>query len=237
VFTRCWGEDSDDDDESECDIVPMGDMFNHADPANVAIYYDEEEHCNIILKHDVEAGSPLRLSYGKSTNPAKFLTIFGFVDESQPTIFCQVLASKPSQRHVDIGYDTSKMVFRTNDGAIAQEVWDVMLFSMLDQVPQVQEAFYQAHMKGNFATKTAIHRHFFLETSTLLKNHVDRTLKELQALLDKIDEQEISKHERLPMIRRHNKFVQQTFSKVKANLDQMIQAEAERRKHFQKEQS
>jgi hypothetical protein len=228
VFTRCWGQDGDDD--NRCDLVPMGDMFNHGDPANVCIHYDEEANCNVLLKHDIEAGSPLRLSYGKSTNPSRFLSIFGFVDETQPVIFCQILASKPTKRHVDIGYDTAKMVFSTKDGTIANAVWDVILFSILEQVPEVQEAFYQAHVKGDHVTKDAIHHQFCLETCIVLKKHVDNTRRELETLLRNIDELDSLEHSRLPMIRKHNAFVHQTFSKVKVRLDQLAKAEFKKRK-------
>jgi hypothetical protein len=234
VFTRAWGKDG---DENRTDIVPMGDMFNHGYPGNVFIHYDEEDNCNVVLKHDVEAGTPLYLSYGMETNPYRFMVVFGFVDESQTSIFSQVIASDPSKRHVDMGYDLSKMVFNTTDGAIAEEVWDVMLFCMLEQVPEIQEVFYQAHVTGDHKTKAAIRRKFLLENCIMMKKHVDGTLQEMEALLQKIDQQDISNHDLLPMIRQCNVFVARTFSKVKSRVDQMIQAELAQRKTLELERT
>jgi len=61
VFTRCWGKDGD-DEENRKDIVPMGDMFNHRYPGNVNVIYDDDGNCDIILKDDVQPGTPLYLS-------------------------------------------------------------------------------------------------------------------------------------------------------------------------------
>jgi hypothetical protein len=241
VLTRCWGQDGGDNNETRCDVVPMADMFNHGDPANVVIYYDENENCNVLLKHQEKEEDgvtlsatliPLRLSYGKATNPSRFLSIFGFVDESQPTIFCQVLVHDPSDRHVQMGYDTSKMVFSTTDGSIADEVWDVILFSILEQAPALQNAFYQAHVDGTNEVKATMHQKFRLESAIVLKKHVDGTLQELGKLLHSMDGLDFDKHARLPMIQKHNQFVHQVFSYTKTQLDEQIKAEVlKRREH------
>lgn len=227
VFTRAWSKDGEDD---RTDIVPLGDMFNHRHPGNVYIHYDEEGNCNVVLKDDTDAGTPIYLSYGRETNPYRFMVVFGFVDESQESIFSQIVVSNPSQRHVDIGYDLSKMVFNTTDGAISEEAWDILLFSLLEQVPSIQEAFYQAHKNEDFATKDTIRRRFYLETCIMLKKHVDSALIEMQALLQKIDGHDISRHRLLPMIRRSNELVARTFSKAKGRIDQMIKEEMAQRK-------
>ena len=234
VFTRAWGKEG----EEDCtDIVPMGDMFNHNHPGNVYILYDDEDNCNVVLKHDVEAGTPLYLSYGIETNPYRFMVVFGFVNESQESIFSQIIASHPSDRHVDMGYDLSKMVFNTADGAIAEENWDVLLFSMLEQVPAIQEAFYQAVVNRDQNTKDAIRKKFYLENCIMMKKHVDATLREMDALIQKIDGQpNAHEHYRLPMIRRSNVFVARTFAKVKSRVDQMIKEEMAKRKSLELEQ-
>jgi hypothetical protein len=208
----------------------MGDMFNHGHPGNIFVDYDENGNCNIILKDDILPGSPLQLSYGFETNPYRFLVVFGFVDESQKTIYSQLLSKNPSTRHVEIGYDVSAMTFNTTDGSFTEEVWDFLLFSLLEQVPELQELYYKAHISGDKSAKDSLRRKFYLETCIMLKKHVDKTLLEMDKLIDKVDQQDLSKHELLPMIRKNNVFVAQTFSKVKYRVDRMIQDELSARK-------
>jgi hypothetical protein len=70
-----------------------------------------------------------------------------------------------------------------------------------------------------------------LETCTSLKLHVDGVIRELRVLKQRIDQEDMSKHPRLPMIRRHNECVMDTFAKVKNRLDNMIRNETERRRN------
>jgi hypothetical protein len=223
IFTRCWGKDAD-----EYQLVPMADMFNHGHPSNVGISYDAEGNCEVFLKSDVDAGSPLLLSYGMPTNPSRFMATFGFLDESPPATFCKIMVLRPSQEIINVGYDTSRMLFYTEDGAIAEEVFDVVLYSLLEEYPEVRQVFYDAHMKGDRDTKGRVHGQFFLEVCTSLKNHVDVTLDALAQLSDLIDS-EISNHSRLPLIKKHNDLVSVTFMKVKARLDKMVDDETKRR--------
>jgi hypothetical protein len=224
VYTRCWGLDSE-----RCDIVPMADMFDHAYPANVAIQYDQDQNCVVVLKEDTQSEEPLCMSYGMPTNPARLVATFGFFDESPPATYCKILARNPSKKLIDMGYDISKMVFYTADGEISEECFDVVLFNLLEKVPETQDAFYNAHMSDNQNRKMEIQRRYLLETCTSLKLHVDGVLNELEGLMKRIDAEDIREHPRLPMIRRHNECVMETFSKVKGRLDNMIQNEAERR--------
>jgi hypothetical protein len=209
----------------------MGDMFNHGEPANVLIDYDEENNdCNIVLKEDVDPSTPLKLSYGHATTPSKFLSIFGFVDLSQPKIFCQIMVSDPSQRHVDMGYDTDKMLFDTRDGGISEEVFDVTLYSILEQIPEIQEKLYQAHTEADKDTKATLHHQYHLETCIMIKKHVDSTLKVLEELSQKSTTLDQSKHPRLETIYRHNVFFQNAFWKVQHQINSMIQEEMQSRR-------
>jgi len=227
VFTRAWWKDVED---NRTDIVPVGDMFNHDHPDNVRITYDDEGNCNVVLKKDVPTGTPLNLSYGLQTNPYRFMVLYGFFDAAQDSIFSQILVSKPSKKHVDMGYDTDKMAINTTDGTLSEENWDVTLFSILEQVPPIQEAFHKAHVANDDVTKKAIRKQFYMETCIMLKKHIDKTLMEMDALLQKIDEQDITQHPLLPMIRRSNTFVAQTFFKAKKRIDGMIKEEMAERK-------
>lgn len=232
VFTRCWRYPDEVNDNERCDIVPLGDMFNHA-KQNMEIDYDDDGNVIFSLRHDLPGNSPLYLSYGLPTNPYRLLVIFGFVDESQPEIFCQIIASDPSDKLVELGYDTNKMVFRTQDGAISNAVWDIVLYLILTQVPQLQEAFYQAHVNGDKQRKAALHAQFQLEASMFLRNHVQKCLQETDAAMEKINTENESEHPRLGLIRQHTEFMQRTFQKVLQNLDLTIQSEMEQRRSLQ----
>jgi hypothetical protein len=225
VYTRCWGLN-----DERCDIVPMADMFDHGYPANVAIQYDQDQNCVVVLKEDTDAEQPLCMSYGMPTNPARLVATFGFFDQSPPATYCKILARNPSKKLIDMGYDTSKMVFYTADGEISEECFDVVLFNLLEKVPDIQGVFYNAHMTGDQNSKMRIQRQYLLETCTSLKLHVDGVIRELQVLKQRIDQEDMSQHPRLPMIRRHNECVMDTFSKVKIRLDNMIRNETERRR-------
>jgi hypothetical protein len=232
VFTRCWRYPDEVNDNERCDIVPLGDMFNHAQQ-NMEIDYDDDGNVIFSLAHDLPSNSPLHLSYGLATNPYRLLVIFGFVDELQPELFCQIIASNPSDKLVELGYDTKKMVFRTQDGAISNAVWDVVLYLILTQVPELQEAFYEAHVDGDKHFKATMHAQFQLEASMFLKSHVQKCLQEIDTALEKIKIENESEHSRLGLIRQHTEFMHRTFQKVQQNLDQTIQSEMERRRGLQ----
>lgn len=129
---------------------------------------------------------------------------------------------KPNQELLDLGFDFSRMVFYKDTGDISEEVWDVMLYNILASNIDVQKQFYNAHMTGDLDTKRAIHQHYFLETSTALKKHVDTFLEQLDELSAKGVGKDLNEHPRLPLILKHNEFVKNTFLMVKSRLDPMV---------------
>ena len=236
-------------------------MFNHADDASVVVNYPEtgrlDENDNtsndatvkFVLNQDVDPHDKpqLCLSYGLTTNPYRFLILFGFANDQMKEIYCQVLFTKPSKEMIELGCnDRSKMVYRTQDGAISNTVWDTVLYSLLEQqvagnaqVEATREEFYQAHVTGDEETKAAIRERYILESSMTLRNHVDRTLKEFNELVDKVDaiieasgdkDMVNKEYPRLDMIHKHNKFVQGVFQKVQQRLEGIIQAETTKRR-------
>lgn len=136
-------------------------MINHGYPDNVAITYDEYGGCQVTAKEDIPPGSPLTLSYGQPNNPSRFLATYGFINDS-PSFFCKMLIANPSQELRDLGYNPNRMLF-FSDGGVSSEVWDVLLYSRLEkkqQLENVKNAFYQAHMSGDEQTKQAIHAQY-----------------------------------------------------------------------------
>ena len=132
VYTRSWRVGGEDGSDADSNIVPLVDMFNHGDPANVAVIQDPEldpKNVNIVLQTDLDmqldtSNVNLHLSYGL-TNSHRFLTIFGFVDESMPVLFSQIVFKSPSPEMIALGCnDRSEMVFNAKDGAVANAVWD-----------------------------------------------------------------------------------------------------------------
>lgn len=214
VYTRGFPTPNGDDFR----IVPMADYFNHGAEAEVQVDYDEEGNCNVYTTCDVQAGSPLHISYGDSTNPSFLFARYGFLDESAPATFCKIMISNPSQKLIDMGYDHSKMLFYKDSGEISPEVWDVLLYQVLEGDPAAQEQLYQAQMNEDYGTKQAFHEHYFPQTNVALRNHVDTFLRDLEKLSNKGVGKDISTHPRLPLIIQHNEFVKKTFLAVQSQI-------------------
>jgi len=225
VFTRCWSDKA----GNEVEIVPMADMFNHAANPNVVIKYDADGSCNAILTRDVQQGEPLCLSYGNPTNPSRFLSTFGFLDQSPPATFCKIMTARPSKELKNMGYDFERMGFYVEDGAVSEEVWDVVLYSLLESQPEEQKKLYHAHMTSDRQTKVQMHSQYLQQTINVILLHVDKTLSELDTLAAKMQAEGPDGHDNIIMIWQHNEFVRDTFLKVKSRLDQMLAREQARR--------
>lgn len=185
--------------------------------------YDENGNLIAFTTCDVSEGSPLRVSYGCPTNPSALFATYGFLDETSPATFCKIMNIRPNQELLDMGYDTSRLVFYKDDGGIAEEVWDIVLYQVLSNNREHQELLHQSHMNQDWQTKQALHDNYRFETSSYLKNHVDRFLDQLQGLSNKAIGKDVNEHPRLPLILNHNEFVRNTFLTVKTNLDQIVQ--------------
>jgi len=203
-------------------------QFNHGTETEVELTYDENGSCLVYATRDVPAGSPLRMSYGDPTNPSYLFATYGFLDETSPATFCKIMDIKPNAELRDLGLDFSRMLFYKDTGDVSEEVWDVLLYQVLGRTNNrsAQKEFYDAHARGDYETKDAIHREYFFETSSALKNHVDTFLKQLDTLSAKGDGMDVREHPRLPRILKHNEFVRQTFLNVKARVDPMVEQAA-----------
>lgn len=216
VHTRCF-----ETPDGDVKLVPMADMFDHGTETEVDISYDEEGNCYAYSRYDVPGGNPLRMSYGDYTNPSRLLARWGFLDKSSPATFCKIMVKRPDDKLVNMGYDHSKMLFYKDTGDVSEEVWDVLLYMNLANDPGQQQAFYDAHMNGDYDTKQQYHSHYFSETLASLQNHVNNFLSSLDELEAKTEGRSISEHPRLPLIMGHNEFVRETFVRVKATIDNM----------------
>jgi hypothetical protein len=201
-------------------IAPMADMFNHGTETEVQPLYDEEGNLSVYTTKDVQAGSPLRLSYGDPTNPSFLFARYGFLDESSPATFCKIMIPRPEPKLVDMGYSHSRMLFFKDTGEISEEVWDVLLYQILVADPSAQQTLYEAHMNGDYTTKQAMHQQYFHQTSVALQNHVNTFLKDLENLQRKGVGIDIREHPRFPIIMQHNDYVKKTFLTVREQLAQ-----------------
>ena len=88
-----------------------------------------------------------------------------------------------------------------------------------------QEAFYQAHMNGDEATKQYYHEQYFPQTLAVLRKHVDYLVNELEDLSEsswrKTFRKDRDNHPRLPLLLKHNNHIREIFELVQQNLDDM----------------
>lgn len=223
VMTRVLPND---DGDGNYKIAPAADYFNHAnEDSNIAICYNDQGDCEVYATRDISPGEALTLVYDIPTNPSQLLATYGFLNQA-PATYCKLLFTNPSDRLVAVGYDPSQLLFSTEDGSIAPAVWDVVLYSKLERTPDMADAknaFFEACMNGDEATKYSIHSQYQHATCQVLLEHVETILTEV-AQLTKMMEQfrNEDRHPRLPLLMKHHAMVQSTFSKVRENLLNMM---------------
>ena len=161
------------------------------------------------------------LTYHTVSSSKCLFARWGFLDKSAPATFCKIMIKRPDDKLVNMGYDHSKMLFYKDTGDVSEEVWDVLLYLNLANDPGQQQAFYDAHVNGDYDTKQQYHSHYFPQTLASLQDHVNAFLMSLDDLEAKTQGRSIAEHPRLPLIMEHNEFVRETFLRVKANIDNM----------------
>lgn len=212
----------------EAEIIPMCDMLNHAWNANCEVQYDDDGNAYMVLLKNVEEGDALHKCYGQPTNPSRFMSSYGFFDASPPTTYCKFMPTMAFENPelYDIGFAFDRMGFEVQNGEIMPEVWDVMLYMLLknNNDENTQQLFYQACVNGDGDTKAQIHQQYFSQTCYALSEHVKDVLHEIADCESYMDQGGVGlAHTNVPVIRRHNDFIRQVFTKVKNNLDQMMQ--------------
>mmetsp|Transcript_11860 Transcript_11860/g.28384 ORF Transcript_11860/g.28384 Transcript_11860/m.28384 type:complete len:438 (-) Transcript_11860:138-1451(-) len=201
-------------------IAPMADMFNHGTNPEAYVTYDNDGNCMVYSAKDVMAGSPVRISLGDPTNPSPLFATYGFLDETCPASFCKLMHMEDEMK--ELGYDYSNLLFYKDTGEISMETYDVVLYSiLLKNDPSLAQTFYQAVTSGDEATKSQYHEQYFAYTKEELQKHVDGMLRKLDGWSSKAQSYDPMTHPRVTIILQHNEFVQQSFMKVKQNLDSM----------------
>lgn len=118
VYTRSF-----ESPDGDLKLVPLGDYFNHgSDYTEIATCYDDDGNYYATTTYDVEAGCPLRMSYGDPTNPSFLFARYGFVDESSLATFCKIFPPHVNADMEALGYAQNKMLFYKDTGDISQEV-------------------------------------------------------------------------------------------------------------------
>jgi hypothetical protein len=229
VYTRAFSQKYGQSDDGAA-VAMYADMFNHAAFPEADVYFDEEGNCMAYTLVDVPANTPLRISYGDPTNPSLLFARYGFMDESSPASFCKMMDIANTPENIDMGMDFTKMLFYHETGDISQEVLDIVLYAKVlsntkygQNVGEVKNQFYEAHMTGDEQTKAQIHDQYRYEVMTEIMNHCNTFLESLERLERKSYSKSFDEHPRLPVILQHNECVKQTFLKVKANLEPLLQ--------------
>ncbi|CAB9520989.1 M protein repeat protein [Seminavis robusta] len=198
------------------ELVPIGDMFNHRDPPNVAMVHDEEDSITFVYMGDDDDKKDgdddadhrdLFITYGQESNPHRLLVIFGFVPDetAMPKVWSHLIYSDTNQFSNNI----PEMVFDATDGSVSQNVWDAVLYEILQ--PIEPEEFLQAREENHVKYKPF--------TADLLNDHVTRQLEELASLRANIDS---TTGDNMDLIRQHNDFMTRTFIRVKETLKQYL---------------
>ncbi|EED90249.1 predicted protein [Thalassiosira pseudonana CCMP1335] len=166
-------------EEGDLRIVPMADMMNHGDYAEVEPWYDDEGNYYGYSTYDVPANSPIRLSYGDSNNPSSLMAKYGFLDENAPATNCKLVPPEINQDMICLGYAEDKMLFYST-GEVAEESGE-------------EKYLVNAHNDGDYDAKQILHQRYYADTSALLLDHIDSFVQELDKLSAKADT--IAQHE------------------------------------------
>ena len=183
-------------------------------------------HASFTTNHGIQCHSrltPLLSCHADPTNPSRLLATYGFHDTSPPATYCKLFPDLDvvGQDLVEMGFDYTTMVFYPESGGISEQVWDVMLYTLLAQQDRnAQQQFYQAHKAGDANTKQQFHQYYLTQTASALVNHIDEILAEISYCDGKLNSGQY--FDNMQMIAGHNEFVRQTFLKVRANLQQMM---------------
>jgi len=224
------------------ELVPIGDMMNHRDPPNVQMVPEDPNYVTFAYLGDDKESSmdkhpgtdektevekevsgmkhnngdsniqevdleekDLFITYGQPGNPHRFLVIFGFAPHPQymPNVWSHLLYGESNP----FAQDIDKMVIEAATGKVSEQVWDAILWELSE--PPSMESFQKDRDAKRAKYKDLL--------ADVLLSHVNRQLEEWVACAEKInvlDDDSPNKE----LIKQHNKFLVEAFSKVKNNL-------------------
>ena len=200
---------------SSSELVPVGDMFNHREPPNVAITHSDDGYINFIYKGDDDDDNAncldLFITYGQPSNPHRFLSTFGFIptEQDMPKVWSHI--AYPNNPFCG-PEDVENMVFHVKNGYIPTIVWDAVLFSLLQPSDSTTRIYYTKEQ----------HTKYRKYTLPVLKTHIENQIKELEELRTKIESMDTTtaiKDSNLPLIRQHNAFLTTAFTRVQEYLE------------------
>ena len=229
VKSRFWKAIDPVSGKETSELVPIGDMFNHREPPNVAITHDKDSgNVNFIYRGDSDGnddnddddnndgggggggGKDLFITYGQPSNAHRFLATFGFVDATMPCVWSNL--AYPNNPYAS---DVPNMVFRARDGHVPKIVWDAALYALL-QPPA------RTPLRPSYTAQD--HAKYKKYTMTILKNHVSKELTELHGLRTKLEQlaktnDTTGAHPNIPLIRQYHDLLIQVYKRVQNHLD------------------
>ena len=216
VFTRSWRNPSNED----AMLVPLGDMFNHdSEIANVVPDILQDGSVQMSLKRNVSEGSPLFLSYGMGTIPARFLVNFGFWDRS--TLYMDANLTVPEEYQVD----KAQLVVSTKNGGISQDVFNLAIYNVLRERDDqdLAKRFVKAQNNQDLTVLDEMITKFELEGAMFLRLHVLKILSETYPDMDIAPENLSESPRRFGMIARYNNGMRESWMKVGSYLMEEIE--------------
>ena len=233
VFTRSWRTP----DRKDATIVPLGDMVNHdSQRANIRPSLEEEPSCASLqlcltesLKNVNEKSNGaenLYLSYGISEYPARFLVVFGFCDVSAPYVhvgdflkedpYVGGLLKEDALSELP-PIDMTQLVVSTANGTIAEEVWNVFLYKVLQQrdplqLQSLRDAFERNPMEAD-AVLQDLMTEWEYSVARALQAHIQNILDNIYPQM-MLNELVLGRHPRLAMITNYNQSMRTIFSRV-----------------------
>jgi hypothetical protein len=252
VFTRSWRTP----DGRQAILVPLGDLLNHdSQMANVQPCFRQDDASSAsssssissssslhlcLTKATTDAGAgtssssstrtELQLTYGMSEHPARFLVIFGFCDVTAPYVDAHIVDCFGTDAILSEWplIDTTQLVVSTTDGAIAEEVWNVFLYRVLQQYDPAQ--FRRLQQQEEEDDGDALLEELLMEwewtVALELKGHIQRVLNTMYPQIV-VNELDLWNHPRLPMIVHHNKFMRETFLRVLNHVNMVLEQASE----------
>jgi hypothetical protein len=175
----------------------------------------------------------LHLTYGMSEHPARFLVIFGFCDVTAPYVDAHIVLDFGIDAAILSEWpliDTTQLVVSTTDGAVAEEVWNVFLYKVLQQYDPVQLRRLQQQQDDEDDDDDALLEELLMEwewtVALELKGHIQRVLDTMYPQIV-VKELDLWNHPRLPMIVHHNKFMRETFLRVLNHVNMVLEQASE----------